>query len=136
MLDFSPLLKGLALRMNCVPLLFAGLVEYPNGKKKLVVAGGRGRDNNFIQSTEILDLDSMQWTSGQDIPDTVLAFSEIIQFEKTMLIVGGYKPNVAVDTILQFDPETEGWIERSEHLSSPKYHLTLLFVPDNAVNCQ
>ena len=114
--------------------LIAGLAITSDGRRKLVVTGGR-TGNTPLQSTEILDLDTLQVTSGQDLP-AIRYHAASVQYKNTFLVVGGMNGNDRVtDTIFEFDPENDTWIIRTERMALGRSAFAAFIVPPEHVNC-
>lgn len=111
--------------------LQAGVVTYPNGQKKLVVAGGY-RDS----TTSILDLDTLTYYPGPNLPYDIY-YGSSVQFGNTFLIAGGYSYSLSndLDTIFEFDPSNELWIERTEKMQQGNYAMAAFMVPDGYIEC-
>ena len=76
---------------------------------------------------------SLKWTSGPDLPKTGV-YGVSVPYKNTFLIVGGIFESSS-KSIYQFDPNSEGWIRRSEGLQTDKRAMAAFLVPDSAVNC-
>ena len=111
--------------------LQAGVVTYPNGQKKLVVAGG-----DSDPSTSILDLETLTYYPGPNLPYDIYTGSSVA-FGNTFLIVGGYSRYESdyLDTIFEFDPSNEVWIERVEKIQRGDAAMTAFMVPENYIEC-
>ena len=103
----------------------------------LVVTGGWD-GTAHITSTELLDLDSMQWSNGPELPYGIFD-AVAVPYKNTFLIVGGREAsgnnNYYHNTILEFDAGTGDWITRSEQMSQERGIMAAFLVPDDAVNC-
>ena len=60
-----------------------------------------------------------------------------MQFGNTLLLVGGRDTELSVynDGVLEFDAETETWIERQEKIITGRTSLAAALVADNVVDC-
>ena len=116
-------------------VIYTGLVQW-GGKKSLVVSAGISSSNAFLTSTEILDLDTLQWTNGIDYPHAI-AYAPTVPFGNTFLVVvGGFGGSVGTKEIYEFDPSNNNWIKRSEECATDRVSaFTAFLVPDDAVNC-
>ena len=114
-----------------------GAVLYPDGSTKLVVAGGRIPSTvDSISATEILDLDTLQWTTGQKLPGNLEIYAgSSVPYQNTFLIVGGQGHSMNHKTIFEWDPNTNGWITRTEQLTTARFRAPAFLVPDDAVDC-
>ena len=98
------------------------------------MTGGQSA-NGVLQSTEILDLDTMQWSAGPNLPGPRYDAASV-PYKNTFLVVGGKDGGHAVqDTIFEFDPETGDWITRIEQMTLKRSLFAAFMVPDYAVNC-
>ena len=92
-------------------------------------------ENNFVQSTtEILDLESMQWTT----PDSNVHFRALgasVPYKDTFLAVGGvFSETFTQFSIYEFNPLTNEWVFK-DNLSNERRYLTAFLVPDEALDC-
>ena len=111
------------------------MVNYPDGKKKLVVTGGHETvGDTYHNSTQILDLETLEWAPATDLPYTI-AYGSSVPFKDTFLVVGGEDDVNYQTAIYQFDLTTNGWITRDEQLVTGRRLFASFLVPDNAVNC-
>ena len=141
-----------------VPIAKLFLLFYSSGGQKMfVVAGGQSSS-----SADILNLETMEWRAGPNLPskydtrggflnntytkcereiDFLLLFlvalrsSASVAYKSTFLLVGGLTSSNYDDTIFEFDPETDEWIQRNEMLSEGKDRLMAIMVQDDIVNC-
>ena len=117
---------------------FAGLVEYSDGRRKIIVTGGSSSD--FLSSTEELDLQNPQtWVPGKmDLPEAWRQGTSV-QFKNTFLAIGGQRYDGSSyyysDFIYEYDTNTDFWITRTERLVSERRHLAAFLVPDSVANC-
>ena len=56
---------------------------------KFVVAGGGDDDLNIISDVQILDLDTLTWSSGPPMPEPVRFMSYVV-YENNLLSIGGH----------------------------------------------
>ena len=108
------------------------MVEFPDGKRKLVVTG-----TPYVSTTEILDLDTLQWTDGPGLPFP-WAYTASVPYKNTFLVIGGlgtHSGTVYSTDIYEFDPVNMNWITRSETLTQGRHSHAAFLVPDDVVNC-
>ena len=106
-----------------------------DGGSKLVVSGGYDVNSTLMSSTsEILDLNTLTWTDGPDLPQQ-LGYGASVQFQDTFLAIGGSGNSGLTDTIYQYDYTNNVWIERSEKIPTKGLYKAIFLVPDEAVNC-
>ena len=110
------------------------MVEYPDGKRRLVLAGGRSLLAEYQSHTFVLDLDTMLWKQVGDLP-AKKAMAKSVPFGKTFLMLGGLFNGRTKTDILEFDPITEAWITRQEKLQYSRMYFTAFFVPEMTVEC-
>ena len=97
----------------------------------VVAAGGfRYSQSSPLDTVQIFDVDTETWRmSEQSLPDQ-LTYGAVVQLDDTFLIVGGktaQNPALSSDRILQFEPDSETWIERGERLALPRdSHMAVL----------
>ena len=112
--------------------MFLGIVEKTDGSQKLVVTGGYF-SAIYYSSTEELDLDTLQWTAGKDLPDA-LDYGSSVQYKDSFLAVGGTN-GAATDHIYEYDSDTGDWITRIEKMVSARYLFAAFLVPEEVANC-
>jgi hypothetical protein len=121
-----------------VTRLFAifGLATFPDGEKKVVVAGGWDNDAGIkIASTEIFSFTDMTWRPGPNLP-TAHTYARTVQFEDTFLAVGGNDANNRLSKkIYKFEPSSESWIELVERLPLARSFPATFFVPSDFIQC-
>lgn len=100
---------------------------------EVVVAGGDNGDFD-LASSEILNLETMEWRTGPDLPGS-LAAAASVPYGDTFLVVGGYHIN-ELDQIYQFDPENEAWIERTEKLETARFYQVAVPLPELPFICE
>ena len=80
---------------------------YWNINDKLVVMGG-GDGFNYFSSTEVLNLSTMNWSSGQELPYT-MAYGNAVQYEGDLyLIVRG---GLGDGAVLKWNLLDDSWTE-------------------------
>ena len=96
--DWTPLADGMEERIEA----YAGLVEYPDGRREVIIAGGYN-----TKTSEIFDLDTEEWTAGQDLSvDTDLYGGISVQYGSTFIIAGGFTSEFSYESAVQmFDLE-------------------------------
>ena len=111
------------------------MVEDRFGRPKIVVAGGE-IGGSYHKTSEILDLQTLEWSSGPDLP-VGLAAGGSVPYKKTFLIVGGdiQPENMNSNVIYEYDGILDAWITWDEVLATARQNLAAFLVPDEAVNC-
>ena len=69
----------------------------------------------WLTSVEILDLETLTWFYGRELPLTIQGASTV-QIDDTFLLVGGASHFDPLDTIYKLNPETFEWVEQQEKL--------------------
>ena len=95
----------------------AGLVKQTDGTRQIVVAGGR-----YLASTsnvtEILDLQTLEWSTGDDLPDDINSGASV-PFNDSFLIVGGLDAdNPPVKSIYYFNPQDQKWESKNKMMKN------------------
>ena len=111
-------------------------MTYDNGTRKLVITGGE-IDSSLIRLTEELDLQTMEWSTGQDLP-MFLSQSDSVPFGRSFLVVGGkanLDDNRRKEFIYEYVRETNEWLTRAETFSAGRSDGAAFMVPDSAVDC-
>ncbi len=100
----------------------------------IVVAGGDG-GSRLLQSSEIYNTGTGVWREGPPLPD---AFDDMasVQYEDTFLVIGGFDgSSTRLDTIYQYDPNSESWVLRPERLASPRGAMGAVLTGPPLANC-
>ena len=108
----------------------------PTGSTVFIVAGGYG-DAGYLDSVEILELSSLTWSQGPNLPFPIIRAASV-PFGDTFLIVGGISngDGEELKTILEYDPVEEIWLVRPEELSIGRDYLhAVTAVNSNFINC-
>ena len=117
---------------------FAGLVQYDDGRKKIIVTGGQSSVD--LSSTEELDIQDpgAQWVPGRPLPHKWREGASV-QYKNTFLAMGGRWHDGSAyhnsDFIYEYDTDTDSWITRTERLATERCHLAAFLVPDSIANC-
>ena len=109
-----------------------GMYSTDNGAKHIVVAGG----DNFPQDkTKILDLATMAWRPGPNLPEPITAGRALQDGEATFLIFGGWSVHSgSMSSIIEFNPSDESWFVREETMASRRHDSFVIDV-DNPFFC-
>lgn len=102
---------------------------------RIVVIGTAGR--NSTKQTEILDLDTMTWSDGPDLPAmTSIKYTQSVQHYYSFLQVGG-ATNVAGQTtsIFEYDYVNNDWVVRNESLPFGLSEHVAFKIPDSVLGC-
>ena len=101
----------------------AGLVTFDNGTKAVIVAGG----SPGITSCEILDLETMTWSTG---PSLLIGIENgaSVQLEDTFIIVGGVI-EANTDMLWKFDPHNMDWVRMDQRMVTARSDLAAFLVP-------
>ena len=91
-----------------------------------------GYPSNYIH-TQILDVDTLEWEEGFDLPNN-LAFSGHVDFGDTTLIIGGWDGDY-YDYILAWNPDTLSWSQMEERLSTPLDRTCAILIDDDKADC-
>ena len=101
------------------------------GNKIYVVGGDPNQD-----SSEVLDLDTLEWSEGPGVPTASGKFwasPQPYQMADTFRLVGGYDGDTWLDTVFELDPEKEVWIERPERLEQIRDSNGVVHVPEESL---
>ena len=105
------------------------------GDDKVVIAGGVGRDST-LQTTEILDLSTRRISQGGKMATPRYRF-HIISFNNngvfTTLAVGGIDGFNRLNTVEEWEPESESWSTVETRLKEKKSQFGLVAVNKNLV---
>ena len=98
-----------------------------------MVAGNTSPETPY---TEILDLSSMRFSNGPDLPYAVhsmgVAYPEGVA---GFLLVGGVSGGQATDAVLEYKPSTSEFVQRSERLQVAAGEAVVFTVDENVANC-
>ena len=100
----------------------------------MVIAGGEGEDGNHLISTEMLNLNTMIWTVGPELPLAVSRGGSV-PYGDTFLVVAGGSENGPTSLIFEFDIASNNWLTRKERLSRNMYDFDAFLIPDEFVEC-
>ena len=116
---------------------FSGLITKKNGQVSLVVAGGYNNSYDSIFSTEILDLTTLEWRFGPNLPDAI-SLGKSVSFRNSFLIIGGIIDDHGgrSNLIYEFDSDTENWIKRQEKLTKARNAFTAFLIPEELARCK
>jgi hypothetical protein len=108
----------------------AGLVNR-NGQQEIVVVGGYG------SSTEILNLSTLEWRNGPDLPVGISWDSgRSVPFGNSFLIVAGVQyVTIYIEDIYLFDEDNYEWTTLPQKLQTPRSFFPAVLVPENYVQC-
>ena len=112
------------------------MAYYPDGRRKLVVAGGAIAQTTLTATSVLLDLDTMVWSNGPNLP-MAINMALAVPYKDSFIIVGGVTPggSNAQHNIFEFNVNTESFDFRGESIQISRYHHWAFLVPDEAVNC-
>ena len=106
----------------------AGLVQGTDGSKYVVIAGGFDMEDGLERSAEVYSLRNQTWTKGPDLPFR-LHRPEVVPYEWSFLIVGGYVNGTYSDNIVYFDPVTFDWVVLPDKLQQARASHIVMVVP-------
>ena len=78
--------------------------------REIVVTGGGKKGTPENTCADILNLDSLMWSTGPVIPYR-LRYPALVQIRNTFMTIGGYDS----DVIMEYDPVTPEWIVQGEY---------------------
>ena len=109
----------------------AELVEFPDGHKVVMLAGG-----SLTKSTEMFDLTKETWVPGDDLPVVLNIFfgGSTVQFEKTMYIFGGID-GVVKSSVIKYDTVLGEWTQLPTHLTMVRDFSTAILMPEDYLHC-
>ncbi len=103
---------------------------------KIVVAGGVDSDLSPIQSTEILDLTSLVWSAGPDLPLRLYSSVMVEHFDGGVVVVGGADGFSMVRSELYHLPsESDVWQKLNQNLMTGRIYLNVILVHESFVTC-
>ena len=116
---------------NALQGLICGPVRNQEGGpvEKVVAAGGFGGDG-LVSTTDIYDVDSNMWSKGTPLP-VPLAFTAVVPYKTTFLVVGGETNDTFSDKVFLYDTSGE-WTEMTHmKLSQSKSWVAAMLVPSS-----
>ena len=108
-----------------------GFAKNLAGQEMIVIAGGDDLD----MDTLIYDIESDSWSEADNLPWD-LSRGTAVPYGDTFLIVGGQTTNGFANGILEFDPESFGWIARPERMDFSRFAAFAVFVEDDKLSCK
>ena len=97
-----------------------------------MVTGGEG-SRTPGNTTEILSLETLQWTTGPELPVATgkgrLLGASVYQLENSFYILGGNDGYREVDTIYEFDLQTFSWRLKTDTVGQPKKYHSVVPIP-------
>ena len=126
------------------PMLFqtymshCGVATKSDGSKMVVVAGSFNIGDR--RSTQILDLETGVWRMPNTFPFDV-RLGTVVPYGNTFLILGGRSggatsPDYATTSIIEFEPDSETWVVRQEHMTEQRSGHYAAFVDREHFDCQ
>ena len=119
-----------------------GVAQTSSNGLELIVAGGDTQ--NGTKSTEIYNFETNEWRAGQDLPHQ-MEFPASVQFGDSFLLVGGTNyvrheedgnfDMIYLDTIYQWDSDTESFALRPEKMSVGVTAVGAVMVTEDVVSC-
>ena len=108
----------------------AGIVEYPDGTRGIMVSGGY-KDQTSI----FLNLETLEWEDKAALPYDIYHVSTLPN-NNSILAFGGYIYDVGeiLDTIYYYNPEVDEW-QLFSHMNNERIDFPVFFVPDSYANC-
>jgi len=107
----------------------AGIVEYPDGTRGIMVSGGYGDPTSIF-----LNLETLEWEDKAPLPYDIYEVSTL-PYGNSILAFGGYSYTAYnLDTIYYYNPEVDEW-QLLSHMNKKRHLFPVLFVPDSYANC-
>ena len=114
-------------RYKCI----AGIVEYPDGTRGIMVSGGQND-----QTSIFLNLETLEWEDKAALPYDISRVSTL-PYNNSILAFGGYSNDVEghyLDTIYFYNPEVDEW-QLLSHMKTERDYFPVFYVPDSYANC-
>ena len=99
-----------------------GYVQLSNGKRMILVLAGENS-----KKVQFLYPDENQWVDGPDMPTTLFQ-AATVQWDKTLLVIGGKKGNDAFDTVWKFDHNSKQFVAMNQKLKIARRKHTAILV--------
>ena len=93
-----------------------------------------GGEGSLESRTMVLDTTSLTWSLGGDLPRSTSRPGSV-STGGTVLLFGGHNETLALDQILQWNPDQETWTERPEKLSVARMFPAAVVINDDKVQC-
>ena len=103
-----------------------GFVDGPNAKSIVVVGGYNGLHK--LNKTEIYDIKEGSWRQGTPFPHPISSPASV-QYDGTLLIVGGCTVSNCSDEIYKYVPTSESWEQLDVRLKKPASDHVAFMVP-------
>ena len=110
-----------------------GVLKSFGKEYELVIAGGEGTN-----ATDILNLETLEWRVGPELPFEDLIGFQTVQYENTFIIVGGIvhgKSGDSVDTLIMFDIESDDWVILDQRMEKTRGRCAAVLVPYDHIEC-
>merc|ERR1711860_30805 len=109
----------------------AGIVEYPDGTRGIMVSGGYGDPTSIF-----LNLETLVWMDKAPLPYDIYSVSTL-PYGNSILAFGGESVDLVfsyLDTIYYYNPEVDEW-QLFSHIYKSTPLSTVFYVPDSYANC-
>ena len=104
------------------------------GNPSLVVGAGYNMDFLGLRHSDVLDLMTLEMKNVAGFP--VKKWDGVsVPYKNTVLAVGGWNGTDQNNSILEWDPINEEWIQRPEVLKTARSDFTAFMIPDGVVTC-
>ena len=117
---------------------FAGcsrMVNPTNGARSIVIAGGI-YNGEFSTTTDILDLQTLQWKRGPPLPITLARAQMLEHYNGGVIVIGGEsRGNTYRDEIFYLPAESDSWIKLPQRLRRKRSHHVAFPIPDELALC-
>ena len=102
----------------------------------IVVTGGQDPSGNSLNTTEILDLTTMQWRPGPDLPVKLYASTMVEHHDQGVVLIGGAdESEAAVAELYHLATESKGWNLMKQKMVTRRFFPTAFPVPASFASC-
>jgi hypothetical protein len=102
-----------------------GFLNWQEGNKTLVLAGGLDRNGKPTRMTTILHLDEEIWNKGHDLPYDI-AYAKTYQYQDSFMMYG-----LGTTDIVFFDQKAKKWNILRNKLKTPRQNGVVIFFPSD-----
>ncbi len=100
------------------------------GKESVVVAGGH--TNTPVDTVHILDLDTLAWRAGANLPVTISAGASVPHDDRLFIAGGNSATRRNLNTLYRYDVDANSWNLLPERLSKGRWEAAAFTVSRDA----
>lgn len=98
----------------------------------MIVAGGIGEGNTYLDSVEIFDPNTGEWTAGPPMPNNRWGGKAVINDAGETILVAGRTDLTFTENLWRYTGD--GWEDLGVNLVTPRSYTVALRVPEQSLN--